>query len=392
MKQYLDLLRKIMDEGVTVRTGATLTSEGRQPTARRLHGEQLVFDLNDGFPAVTTKPLFWRGVVAEWIWFMRGDPNVSWLRDEQNVHIWDQWADEDGYLGPVYGQQFRRYQGVKWAKRAISQPDVPWDTLHDAGRAVHATKYASDTLDLVVYQGYLYGLSPRRSGRLVSPAGMLVHKLGPYHEIVEIDQIGQARDDIRAVIANPFNRARRRIIVTLWNPAQVPVMSLPPCHTFHFYDMVPPYAGKGIPVGDGCELTTPPLVPHDTRWTLNLHLCARSIDAVKGLPFNIASYALMLSVMAQITNCRPGKLLITFNDVHVYDNQFKDVEEQLRREPYAHPKLHIGVDAEKHGDARFADVCKDLSIEEAHRLEPSMFQLVGYKHHPRLKSESEVAV
>ncbi len=368
MNQYLGLLKKIMDHGVTVQTGAYLPGEGRQPTARRLFGEQLRFDLAEGFPAVTTKPLWWRAVVAEWIWFLRGSGDGQYLVDQKVDSIWKSWFKEGTTdLGPVYGRQLRKMQGVKWVSRK------EWPSAVELLRDGQLLGYAQG-------ERYVY----YRSGRYrLTDMGHVFCDHGP---VVETDQIANARDDIRAVIANPFNRARRRIIVSLWNPAQVPEMSLPPCHTFHFYDMVPP--GQ-VPYITGNERPDEIEAWQDRRWTLNLHLVARSIDAVKGLPFNVASYALMLSVMAKITDCKPGELLITFNDVHIYDNQFSDVEEQMTRTPFAMPKLAFVPNAD---GVSFDHVCKDLSIAEAHDLTPEMFKLEGYKSHPRLKSESEVAV
>lgn len=310
MRQYLTLLSDIIIDGIDVATGATLQSLGRKPTALSLHPASIQFDLRDGFPAVTTKPLWWKGVVAEWIWFMRGSGNIQYLRDQKTSSIWESWVKKDeqgsecGDLGCVYGVQFRHYQGVAW-------PDRP-------------------------------GESPR---------------------IVEVDQIANAVADIRAVKANPADRSRRRIIVTLWNPPQIEAMALPPCHTFHMYNMEPD--------GNG-------------GWNLNLQLFARSIDAFLGLPFNIASYALMLHMMAGVTGCIPAKLTIAFNDVHIYDNQLPAVRDQLKRKPRDLPKLVLP-------DNLFTEICPDLSIDDAHKLEPSMFRLEGYDPHPAL-DKVEVAV
>ncbi len=594
MQVYLDLLRKIMDKGVTVQTGATLTSEGRQPTAKRLHAAQIQFDMADGFPACTTKPLWWRAVVAELIWFLRGSGNIGYLRAQKVSSIWDAWVKKDkdgndtGDLGRVYGIQFRRWRDIQPVaprqytpqpppqppffalvtptgantagilgksytannqeygtyrvvfehelcdayghrlfdiqfdktgytqarvnKQSIEQGrvkdqyattvygtgrlgepidtsdgstitselyadlkkvwthmlercynpeckeypyyggrgivvDGPWHVFSRFVEDVHFLEgwelkhanpgdyqldkdytgggcYAQDTCvwlhrdqqklyrsnsrpfratspDGVTYTGGSAGSFARNFGLEPSKIGACIRGERPHHRgwtfkdvpqdgmiyrEREIDQIANARDDIRAVIADPFNRARRRIIVTLWNPADIEAMALPPCHSFHFYDMVPPRetAHPAAVREDNTRSYLPTYPAECDAWTLNIHLCARSIDAVKGLPFNIASYALMLHVMAKITGTRPGTLTISFNDVHIYDNQFADVEEQLKREPYDPPTLAI--------DPVFLATCPDLSIEQAHTLDPTMFKLRNYEHHPKLKSESEVAV
>lgn len=392
MRVYLDLLQRILDKGVTVQTGAYLPSERRQPAAKRLHAEQIQFDLSVGFPAVTTKPLWWRAVVVEWLWFMQGSGNIQFLRDHKINSIWEPWVKknpdgtENGDLGPVYGRQFRHYQGVRWQDRPDVQPVVGHEVLLDEGILIHP-EYTGDpgnksrTCDQIAYRGYRYLIVGDRQ------RPCYVVNLGPYHNIIEVDQIAQARDDIRAVVANPFDRVRRRIIVTLWNPTQIEAMALPPCHTFHMYDLEPPKYSpdEAYEIKQGNH-------PDDGKWTLNLHLIARSIDAVKGLPFNIASYALMCHVMAAITRTKPGTLTITFNDVHIYDNQFADVEEQLQRKPLPLPSFTLeptGADTDKRN---FLDICSDLTIEQAHQLEPSRFKLIGYQHHPRLQSESEIAV
>ena len=386
MRQYLGLLRKIMDAGVTVQTGAYLPKEGRQPTARRLHAEQLKFDLTGGFPAITVKPLWWRAVVAELIWFLRGDGNIQYLRDQKVSSIWESWVKkypdgtDVGDLGPVYGRQLRRQQGVRWQDRKLIPPLPTYEELKASGQLLLNVGPA----DEYVFEGYRYLAVPHRTGSLGHGTEHVVYLGGPHHDVVETDQIANARDDIRAVVKDPFDRARRRIILSLWNPAQVPAMALPPCHTFSFFDLEPPgrFDDAACDTFEDFEAWRKDTL--DGRWTLNLHLCARSIDAVKGLPFNIASYALLCHIMAAVTDTRPGTLTITFNDVHVYDNQFPDVEEQLRREPYPAPSLHF--------DPEFFLNCRDLSIEDAHRLTPAMFKLVDYRHHPRLASESEVAV
>ena len=235
MKQYLDLLRHVRDNGVPK---ADRTGTG----TRSVFGYQMRFNLEDGFPLLTTKKLHLKSIIYELLWFLRGDTNVHYLK-EHGVRIWNEWADPDGSLGHIYGYQWR------------SWPD------YDGGH---------------------------------------------------IDQIAQAVDMIK------HNPDSRRIIVSAWNVADLDRMNLPPCHAFfQFY------------VADG---------------RLSLQLYQRSADIFLGVPFNIASYALLLQMMAQVTGLRAGDFIHTLGDAHIYTNHFEQVEEQLSRAPRRLPRMHINPD------------------------------------------------
>jgi thymidylate synthase len=232
MRQYLDLLKDILDNGVD-RSDRTGTG------TRGVFGRQLRFDLGQGFPLLTTKKLHLRSIVVELLWFLRGETNVKWLQ-ERGVSIWDEWADESGELGPVYGKQWR-----SWAA-----PD---------GRT--------------------------------------------------IDQIAWVRDEI---IQNPNSR---RLVVSAWNPADVDSMALPPCHClFQFF------VAKG---------------------KLSCQLYQRSADVFLGVPFNIASYALLTLLMARATRLEPGDFVHSFGDVHLYSNHFEQARLQIQRTPKPLPKLEL---------------------------------------------------
>jgi thymidylate synthase len=232
MLQYLDLLKDILDNGVD-RGDRTGTG------TRGVFGRQMRFDLSEGFPLLTTKKLHLRSIIVELLWFLRGETNVKWLQ-ERGVSIWDEWADADGELGPVYGKQWR-----SWAA-----PD---------GRT--------------------------------------------------IDQIAWVRDEI---IQNPNSR---RLVVSAWNPADVDQMALPPCHClFQFF------VAKG---------------------RLSCQLYQRSADVFLGVPFNIASYALLTILMAKATKLEPGDFVHTFGDVHLYSNHFEQARLQIQRTPRAPPKLML---------------------------------------------------
>jgi thymidylate synthase len=232
MKQYHDLVKLILEAGVdkSDRTGTG---------TRSIFGHQMRFNLGEGFPALTTKKLHLRSIIVELLWFLRGDTNIAWLK-EQGVSIWDEWADENGNLGPVYGRQWRSW----------STPD---------GRS--------------------------------------------------IDQISELLDGLRR---NPDSR---RHIVSAWNPADIPSMKLPPCHAlFQFY------------VADG---------------RLSCQLYQRSADVFLGVPFNIASYALLTMMIAQVCGLRPGEFIHTLGDAHLYSNHFEQAKLLLSREPRPLPTMWV---------------------------------------------------
>ena len=235
MKQYLDLLRDALENGFE---RADRTGTG----TRAVFGRQLRFNLEDGFPMVTTKKLHLRSIIIELLWFLKGDTNIKYLKDNK-VSIWDEWADENGDLGPVYGKQWR-----SWAA-----PD---------GRA--------------------------------------------------IDQIQWVLDEIRT---NPNSR---RLIVSAWNPADVNEMALPPCHCLFQFNVM-----------DG---------------KLNCQLYQRSADIFLGVPFNIASYALLTLMMARATGLKPGEFIHTFGDAHLYLNHVEQAELQLSREPRSLPRMIMNPD------------------------------------------------
>jgi thymidylate synthase len=247
MQAYLDLLTRIMDEGVRKddRTGTGTIS---------VFGHQMRFDLGEGFPLVTTKKLHLRSIIHELLWFLKGDTNVRYLR-ENGVTIWDEWADQNGDLGPVYGKQWR-----SWAK-----PD---------GGAV--------------------------------------------------DQIRWVLDEIRR---NPDSR---RLIVSAWNPAELDQMALAPCHClFQFY------------VAEG---------------RLSCQLYQRSADVFLGVPFNIASYALLTHMMAQATGLQPGDFVHSFGDAHLYLNHLEQARLQLTREPRPLPRLRLNPTVRSLFDFTFDDI------------------------------------
>ena len=250
MKQYLDLLRHVRDNGV-------LKADRTGTGTRSVFGYQMRFNLEDGFPLLTTKKLHLKSIIYELLWFLRGDTNVHYLQ-EHGVRIWNEWADPDGSLGHIYGYQWR------------SWPD------YDGGH---------------------------------------------------IDQIAQAVDTIKN---NPDSR---RIIVSAWNVADLDRMNLPPCHAFfQFY------------VADG---------------RLSLQLYQRSADIFLGVPFNIASYALLLMMMAQVTGLKTGDFVHTLGDAHIYTNHFEQVKEQLSRTPRQLPRMVINPDVHD----IFAFQYEDFSLE-----------------------------
>jgi thymidylate synthase len=260
MQQYLDLMRRVLDDGArkTDRTGTGTLS---------VFGHQMRFDLAAGFPLVTTKKLHLKSIIHELIWFLSGDTNIAYLK-ANGVSIWDAWADEAGDLGPVYGAQWRSW--------------------------------------------------PTRDGG-------------------SIDQMRQVVDQIQR---NPDSR---RLIVSAWNPAEVDKMALPPCHClFQFY------------VASG---------------QLSCQLYQRSADIFLGVPFNIASYALLTQMMAQVTGLKPGELVLSLGDAHLYANHIEQARLQLEREPRRLPTMRLNPEVNSIFDFVYED-----------------FRLEGYEPHPHIKA------
>ncbi|MDE7375773.1 MAG: thymidylate synthase [Muribaculaceae bacterium] len=264
MRQYLDLLQRILTEGVDKgdRTGTG---------TRSVFGHQMRFDLADGFPLLTTKKLHLKSIIYELLWFLKGDTNVRYLQDH-GVRIWNEWARPDGDLGHIYGYQWR------------SWPDY-------------------------------------RGG--------------------SIDQIAQAVEDIK------HNPDSRRIIVSAWNVADLPNMALPPCHAFFQF-----YVANG---------------------RLSLQLYQRSADTFLGVPFNIASYALLLMMMAQATGLQPGEFIHTLGDTHLYLNHLEQARLQLEREPRPLPRMVINPD-----------------VKSIFDFDNDDFKLEGYDPHPHISAPISV--
>lgn len=260
MKQYHDLMRHILENGVekSDRTGTGTKS---------VFGYQMRFDLSEGFPVVTTKKLHLRSIIHELLWFLAGDTNIKYLK-ENGVRIWDEWADENGNLGPVYGYQWRNW------------PDGHGGTIDQIEKLIHNIKTNPDS---------------------------------------------------------------RRLIVSAWNVADVDHMALPPCHTFfQFY------------VADG---------------RLSCQLYQRSADVFLGVPFNIASYSLLVLMVAQVCGLEPGEFVHTFGDAHLYSNHYEQAELQLTRDFRPLPTMKINPEVKNIFDFKFED-----------------FELVGYDPHPHIKA------
>jgi thymidylate synthase len=264
MRQYHDLMELVLKKGVEKRdrTGTGTLS---------VFGHQARYDLSDGFPLMTTKKLFTKAIILELLWFLRGDTNVRWLQ-ERGVTIWDEWADANGELGPVYGHQWRSWP---------------------------------------------------------APDGST------------IDQISNLMRDLKS---NPDSR---RLIVTAWNPADVPKMALPPCHClFQFY------------VANG---------------KLSCQLYQRSADIFLGVPFNIASYALLTMMLAQVTGLKPGEFVHTLGDAHLYLNHLDQAREQLTRKPFPLPAMRLNPEVKDIFEFKYED-----------------FKLENYQAHPTIKAEIAV--
>lgn len=264
MQQYLDLLHRILEEG-KVKTDRTGTG------TKSVFGHQMRFNLEDGFPVLTTKKLHLKSIIYELLWFLKGDTNVKYLQ-EHGVSIWNEWADENGDLGPVYGHQWR------------SWPDHRGGTIDQIQNVINLIKHHPDS---------------------------------------------------------------RRMLVTAWNPADISEMALPPCHClFQFY------------VADG---------------RLSLQLYQRSADTFLGVPFNIASYALLLQMMAQVTGLKAGDFIHTTGDTHLYLNHIEQAKLQLTRTPRELPQMKLNPDVKSLFDFRYED-----------------FELLNYNPWPHIKAEVAV--
>lgn len=264
MKQYLDLMRHVLENGVD--------KEDRTGTGTKsIFGYQMRFELSRGFPVVTTKKLHLRSIIHELLWFLKGNTNIRYLK-ENKVSIWDEWADEQGELGPVYGHQWRSWPAA------------------DGG---------------------------------------------------EVDQIA---DVVAQIKSNPDSR---RLIVSAWNVAELDKMALPPCHAFFQF-----YVAQG---------------------KLSCQLYQRSADIFLGVPFNIASYALLTLMIAQVCNLEPGAFVHTFGDAHLYSNHMEQAKLQLSREPRSLPTMQINPEVRNIFDFKYED-----------------FELINYNPHPHIKAKVAV--
>ena len=271
MQQYLKLLQHILDTGTE--------KEDRTGTGTRsVFGYQMRFDLKDGFPMVTTKKTHLKSIIYELLWFLRGETNIAYLK-EHNVSIWDEWADAEGNLGPVYGKQWRSWQGA--------------------------------------------------DGKTIDQVSELIHQLK----------------------TNPDSR---RLIISAWNVAELPQMKLMPCHClFQFYTSPEP-----SPKGEGAG-----------RRKLSCQLYQRSADVFLGVPFNIASYALLTLMIAQIVDMEPGEFVWTGGDTHLYSNHMEQVNLQLSRTPFPLPQMKINPDVKDIFHFKYED-----------------FELLNYQSHPGIKA------
>jgi thymidylate synthase len=269
MEQYLQLLQHILDHGTskTDRTGTGTTS---------WFGYQMRFNLEEGFPLVTTKKLHLKSIIHELLWFLKGETNIAYLK-ENGVSIWNEWANEEGELGPVYGKQWRSWTGAD-----------------------------GKTID-------------------------------------------QVTDVINQIRKNPDSR---RLIVSAWNVADLPNMALMPCHALFQFYVSPPDPAKG-----------------EERGSLSCQLYQRSADVFLGVPFNIASYALLTMMMAQVCDLRPGDFIHTFGDVHIYNNHMEQVQLQLSRKPYPLPTMKLNPGVRDIFSFKFDD-----------------FMLENYQCHPPIKA------
>ena len=271
MQQYLHLVKHIIENGNDKmdRTGTG---------TRSVFGYQMRFNLSEGFPLVTTKKCHLKSIVYELLWFLQGNTNIAYLK-ENNVKIWDEWADENGDLGPVYGKQWRSWEGA---------------------------------------------------------------------DGVEVDQV---KDLIQQIKTNPDSR---RMIISAWNVADLPKMNLMPCHClFQFYTTAPSNSPEG----------------GEQKRKLSCQLYQRSADVFLGVPFNIASYALLTMMIAQVCDLEVGEFVHSFGDVHLYNNHFEQAELQLSRTPFPLPQMKINTAVKNIFDFAFED-----------------FELVNYQSHPAIKA------
>ncbi|EBY0818432.1 thymidylate synthase [Salmonella enterica subsp. enterica serovar Enteritidis] len=338
MKQYLALMQDILDNGVVKkdRTGVGTLS---------VFGRQLRFDLKEGFPLVTTKKVHLKSIIHELLWFLNGDTNVKYLQ-ENGVRIWNEWANEEGELGPVYGKQWREWRDCKVVE------------CHDVGRTQQ-----------LMQRGYKYIGNMKEDGTTY-----LVYEK-PHDQISKVIQ--QLREDPDS----------RRIIVSAWNVADLDDMALNPCHNyFQFYttEMTLLERLDWYEANEPEKFANAPLINHEDidneerlhetldregipRRKLSCFYMMRSNDVALGKPFNIASYALLTHMVAQQVNMVPDELVYSGVDVHLYLNHLEQIKLQLTREPYPLPKLVI---------KRKPDSIFDYKYED--------FEVVGYQSHPHI--------
>jgi len=300
MKQYHDMLRHILSDGFqkSDRTGTGTIS---------VFGYQARFNLQEGFPLLTTKKMFWKGIVEELLWFIRGETNARPLQ-EKGVKIWDAWADKDGHLGPVYGHQWRKSGGVY--------------TQKGTGNWVQYKRVVTDNSDLT---------RPKTETLL------------------------WGRDQLKEVVERIRHKPDcRRLIVSAWNPLEVEEQGLPPCHVMFQFNV--------------------------TNGRLSCHMYQRSADVFLGVPFNIASYALLTIMIAKITGLEPGWFVHSFGDLHLYLNHQEQARLQLTRVPRALPRVGLAVPNEY----------MPKELDDFKTLESKHFQLIGYDPYPAIAGEVSV--
>jgi thymidylate synthase len=311
MEQYKSLVEKVLNEGVE--------KEDRTGTGTKsLFGHQMRFDLSEGFPLVTIKKTHWKSMVHELLWFLKGDTNIKYLQDN-NVRIWNEWADENGNLGPVYGKQW-----VNWGEKG--------------------NKYSK-------YNDYKEG-------------------------------INQINNIIETIKTDPTSR---RMIVSAWNVGELDEMALAPCHAFFQFNCTPLTFNERLDIyterWNRLKLVDTADVKDDKklddrgipRYRLDLQLYQRSVDTFLGLPFNIASYSLLLMMVAHCTNTVPGEFVWTGGDCHLYSNHIEQAELMLTRDPKPLPKVELNP-----------------HINDIFEFEFEDFRLTGYEPHPVIKAQVAV--